>query len=73
MKVKSRKKEKAVGRNSGKSKSIEYHDGVRRRDFITGELLAPRSIRKTKKKRTLLKDCSKTALEKAGVKGVEEW
>ena len=72
MKVKSKKKEKAVGRNSGKSKSVEYSDGVRRRDFITGGLLAPRSIRKTKKRRTLLKSCSKRALEKAGVKGIDE-
>lgn len=63
--------EKTRGKNSGKSKSAVCPDGVRRRDFITGELLAPRSIRKIKKRRTLLKDCSKRELEKAGVKGVE--
>ncbi len=59
------------GKSSGKSKSVQYPDGKRRKDFITGELLAPRSVRKNKKRRTLLKDCSKRELEKAGVKGIE--
>jgi len=45
------------GVNSGRSKSLDYPNGMRHRDYITGELLAPRSIRKNK--RILLSNCSK--------------
>ncbi len=71
-KVATKKKEVVRGRNSGKSKSLENPNGIRRKDFVTEEFLAPRSIRKKAGKRTLLKDCSKKALEKANVKGIDE-
>ena len=71
-KARVKKGEKIRGRNSGKSKSVQNPDGMRRKDFVTGELLAPRSIRKTNKRRTLLKNCTKRSFEKAGVKGIDE-
>ncbi len=60
------KKEKRKGANSGRSKSLDYPNGMRRRDHITGELFAPRSIRKNTRK--LLSACSEKELEKAQIK-----
>lgn len=51
-------------KNSGKSKSIENPNGVRR-SSITGQQLAPRSLRP---KRYLLSECTDEELEKAEVK-----
>jgi len=55
--------------NSGKSKSRTHFNGIRRTDSITGEPLAPRSIRRTwkKKGRPLLSKCSKQDLKRAGI------
>jgi len=54
-----------VGKNSGKSKSMNCPNGLRRKDEETGEDLAPRSIRrkgrglfKSKKGKRFLKDCT---------------
>jgi len=64
-----------VGKNSGKSKSMNCSNGLRRKDEETGEDLAPRSIRrkgrglfKGRKGKRFLKDCSDRELEKAGIK-----
>ena len=66
--MKEEKKVKVI-RNSGKSKSREHPLGVRRLDSVTGEPLAPRSIRRTwkKKGRPLLSKCSKQDLKRAGI------
>ena len=70
MKAKTKRGEKIRGRNSGKSKSIQNPDGIRRKHWSTGELIAPRSVRK-KGKKIMLKSCTKRELEKAGVKGID--
>lgn len=60
---------KKPGRNSGKSKSIQNFNGIRRTDNIAGELLAPRSIRRTwkKKGKALLSKCSNEDLKRANI------
>ena len=57
------------GKNSGKSKSVQNPNGIRRTDFVSGEPLAPRSARKRwkKKGRPLLSKCSKAALKRADI------
>jgi len=50
--------------SSGKSKSHEYPNGERR--IISGNKLAPRSLRKKGKR--FLKDCTNKNLEKIGLK-----
>jgi len=74
MKADKVKEEKRRGANSGKSKSIQNPDGIRRKDYMTGEPLAPRSARAVwrKRGRPLLRFCSKTALSKAQVEGFDE-
>jgi len=68
-------KEAKVRENSGKSKSKDYPNGIRKKDIETGEDLAPRSIRKkgrglfgSRKGKRFLKDCTDRELEKAGIK-----
>jgi len=58
-----------IGRNSGKSKSVQNRNGIRRTDYISGEPLAPRSLRRGWKKRgrPLLSKCSDAALKRAKI------
>jgi len=63
-----------IGKNSGKSKSMNCPNGLRRKDEETGEALVPRSIRRKgrglfrgRKGKRFLKDCTDRELEKAGV------
>jgi len=59
-----------TGRNSGKSKSVQNRNGIRRTDYISGKPLAPRSLRrgwKKRKGRPLLSKCSDAALRRAKI------
>ena len=55
-------------KNSGKSKSIKFPNGARRK--VDGKELAPRSLRKKGKK--FLSDCSDKELDKAKIIRHEE-